>query len=85
MSRDPLETHFQVTISEATVEVFFWPTKSQYTFNRFALSKDIAEFGSLSPDPLVRHASARRGTGHYSAAEVQALAFRLALSALEER
>jgi hypothetical protein len=85
MSRDPLETDFQVTISEATVEVFFWPTKSQYTFNRFDHSKDIAEFGSLSPDPLVRHASVRRGTGHYSAAEVRALAFRLALRALEGR
>jgi hypothetical protein len=85
MSRDPLESDFQVTISEVTVEMLFWPSKSRYTFNRFAHAKDIAEFGSLSPDPLVRHASARRGTGHYSAAEVQALAFVLALRALEGR
>jgi hypothetical protein len=55
MRRQPVESDFEVKASEATIEVFFRPTVSNYTFQRFADARDITEFGPLSPDPGVRH------------------------------
>lgn len=81
MIKYPTETDFEVRTSETAVEVFFRPTFSYYTFNRFADRKDIAEFGPLSPDPRLRHASPSGDTGNYPATEVLAMAFRMALEA----
>jgi len=85
MVKHPTESDFEVRTSEAGVEVFFRPTISHYTFNRFADHRDIADFGPLSPDPRVRHAGPSGGTGNYPAAEVLATAFRLALEAARRR
>jgi hypothetical protein len=53
-----------------------------YLPNRlFTNARDIAEFGLVSPDPVVRHVSRIRGTRIYDAAEVLVLAFRLATEA----
>jgi hypothetical protein len=81
MVKHPTESDFEVRTSETGVEVFFRPTISHYTFDRFADHRDIADFGPLSPDPRVRHAGPSGGTGNYPAAEVLAMAFRLALEA----
>jgi hypothetical protein len=81
MNRKPRETDFEITVSEAEVAVMFWPTRSLYAFSRFTSARDVAEFGPVSPDPVVRHASRSGGTRHFMAAEVQAMAFRLAAAA----
>jgi hypothetical protein len=79
MRRLPVETDFKVEVSENTIVVRFLPTRSVFTFHRFMTSKDIAEFGPVSPGPVEQHASSRHGgTRGYNAAEVRALAFRLA-------
>lgn len=83
MSRHPAEADFEVRISAEAVMVLFRPTISYYTFSRLAHSRDMAEFGPLSPDPDVRHAGRAGGTGHYLAPEVQAMAFHLALQAVK--
>jgi len=54
-------------------------------FSRLADHRDIADFGPLSPDPSVRHAGTGGGTGNYPAAEVLAMAFRLALESARRR
>jgi hypothetical protein len=78
MRRRPVETDFKVEVSEGTIVVRFLPTRSVFTFHRFMTSKDIAEFGPVSPDPIEQHASRHGGTRGYNAAEVRAMAFRLA-------
>lgn len=83
MSRQPRETDFEITVSETQVAVLFWPTRSLYTFDRFASARDFDEFGPISPDPVVRHASRGGGTRNYLAPEVQAMAFRLAVAAVQ--
>jgi hypothetical protein len=77
MIKHPTVSDFEVRILETGVEVFFRPTNSHYTFDRFTDHRDIADFGLLSPDPCVRHAGPSGGTGNYPAAEVQAIAFRV--------
>jgi hypothetical protein len=79
--RQPVETDFKVEVLEDAIAVHFWPTRSVYTFARFTNERDIADFGPLSPDPAIQHASRISGTRIYDAAEVQALAFRLATAA----
>jgi hypothetical protein len=82
MMKHPIQSDFEVRISETAVEVIFKPTNSHYTFNRFANPKDVLEFGPLSPDPRIRHAGRRGDVGHYLAPEVRAMAFRLASEAV---
>jgi len=55
-----------------------------YSMTSLAIgSNAVAEFGTLSPLPVIRHAGPNRGTGEYAAAEVHALAFQIALKALD--
>jgi hypothetical protein len=81
MRRQPVESDFEVEVFENTIAVRFWPTRSLYTFARFSSAREIAEFGPVSPDPVVAHASRSSGTRNYDAAEVLAMAFRLAVAA----
>jgi hypothetical protein len=76
----PAETDFVVEVFEDTVVARFRPTQSIYIFARFTTDRDIAEFGPVSPDPVVQHASRSTGTRRYSAAEVQAMAYGLAMA-----
>jgi hypothetical protein len=78
MRRQPVESDFEVEVFEQTIAVRFWPTRSRCSFARFTIARDIAEFGPASPDPVVEHASRGSGTRNYDAAEVLAMAFRLA-------
>jgi hypothetical protein len=82
MRRQPVEKDFSVTVSEDSVAVYFWPTRSRYIFNRFLSERDIAEFGPLSPSPTIRHGSRATGTGNFDSAEVMVVAFRLASAAV---
>jgi hypothetical protein len=81
MRRQPVESDFEVEIIKTTIAVRLWPTRSLYTFTRFTSAREIAEFGPVSPDPDVQHASRSSGTRNYEAAEVLAMAFRLAAEA----
>jgi hypothetical protein len=82
MRRQPVESDFEVEVFEKTIAVRFWPTRSLYTFARFTGAREMAEFGPVSPDPLVQHASRSSGTRNYDAADVLAMAFRLAAAAV---
>jgi hypothetical protein len=63
--------------SEDKITVPFWRTGSIYTLTRLATERDIADFGRrLTPSYEV--CPAPRGTRVYDAAEVLAVAFRLA-------
>jgi hypothetical protein len=77
MARHLVESEFEVIPSDGAVEVLFIPTNSHYTFSRPSNRRDIAEFGLLSPDPRVRHAS----SSNCAAPEVRYMAFRLASEA----
>jgi hypothetical protein len=81
MRRQPVEQDFQVEVSEDKITVRFWRTGSLYAFTRFTTERDIAEFGPVSPDAVVRHVSRVSGTRLYDAADVLAMAFRLATAA----
>jgi hypothetical protein len=81
MRRQPVESDFEVEIFKDTVTAYFRPTRSLYTFARFTSERDIAEFGPLSPDPVIQHASRSSGTRIYDSIEVLAMAFRLAMAA----
>jgi hypothetical protein len=81
MRRQPVESDFELEILKTTIAVRFWPTRSLYTFTRFIGAREVAEFGPVSPDPVVQHASRSSGTRNYDAAEVLAMAFRLAVAA----
>jgi hypothetical protein len=78
MRRQPVEEDFKVEVSEDKITVRFWRTGSIYTFTRLATERDIADFGPVLPDPVIRRVSRARGTRVYDAAEVLAVAFRLA-------
>jgi hypothetical protein len=54
----------------------FRPTRSLYTLARFTTEGDIADFGPVSPDPVIQHGSRSSGNGVYDSAEVLAMAFR---------
>jgi hypothetical protein len=81
MRRRPVETDFKISITENFVEVHFAPTRSLYAFTRLTAERDVAEFGPLSSDPVIQHASRAGGTRNYDAAEVLAMAFRFATAA----
>jgi hypothetical protein len=81
MRRRPIETDFKISITENFVEVHFAPTRRIYTFTRLTAKREVAEFGPLSPDPAIKHASRASGTSKYDAADVLAMAFRLATAA----
>jgi hypothetical protein len=85
MVKHPTESDFEVRTSETDIEVFFRPTSSYYTFNRFVEHKDIVEFGPLSPDPRVRHTGRSGDTGPYRSPEIRAMAFRLASEAARRK
>ena len=78
----PVETDFMVEVFEDSVVVHFGPTRSLYTFARFTIEREIAEFGPVSPDPVILHGSRSGGTRKYASAEVLAMAFRLAAGAV---
>jgi hypothetical protein len=80
----PVEADFELRTYAEAVVVLFRPTISYYTFHRFSESKDIAEFGPLSPHPRSRHMGKAGGTGHCLAPDVQAMAFQLALQAVRQ-
>jgi hypothetical protein len=79
--RRPFKSDFEVEVFENTIAVRFWPTRSLYTFPRFTTEREIAEFGPVSPDPVIQHASRSNRTRQFNAAEVLAMAFRLAVEA----
>jgi hypothetical protein len=81
MGRRPVESEFKVEVFKDTVTAYFQPTRSLYTFARFTAERDVAEFGPVSPDPVIQHGSRGTGTGIYDAPEVLAMAFRLAAEA----
>jgi hypothetical protein len=72
----------QVEVFKDTVTAYFRPSRTLYTFARFTTERDIAEFGPVSPGPVVQHASRGAGTRNYDAAEVLAMAVRLATGAV---
>jgi hypothetical protein len=79
MGRRPVESEFKIEIFKDRVTAHFRPTRSLYTFARFTTERDIADFGPVSPDPVIQHGSRSSGTGVYDSAEVLAMAFRLAV------
>jgi hypothetical protein len=81
MGRELYEGDFEVEVFEKTIAVRFWPTRSLYTFVRFTSARDIAEFGLISPGPVIQHGSRSARTRSYKAAEVLDMAFRLATAA----
>jgi hypothetical protein len=83
MRREPVASDFQVDVFDEQIVVFFVPTKSLYVFERFTNESEIAEFGLLSPLPMVRHGVVTSGTRRFEAAEVEAMAFRAASMASE--
>jgi hypothetical protein len=63
MRRQPVESEFTVEVFKDTVTAYFRSTRSLYTFARFTTERDIAEFGPISPDPVIQHASRSSCTG----------------------
>jgi hypothetical protein len=57
MRRRPVETDFNISITENFVEVRFAPTCSLYTFTRLTAERGVAEFGPLSSDQVFQHAA----------------------------
>jgi hypothetical protein len=82
MGRKPYESDFEVEVFDDRIVVRFWPTRSLYTFARFTTEREIADFGLVSPDPVIQHGSRSGRTRQFDAAEVLAMAFRLALAAV---
>ena len=78
MHRHPIESNFYVSASDIQIEVTFAPTRSVYTFARLAF-----ENNTIRPDPVVRHLGRTGGTGDYKAAEVQAMACRVAFATMK--
>jgi hypothetical protein len=81
MGRKPYENDFEVEVFEKTIAVRFWPTRSLYTFARFTTERETSDFGPVSPDPVIQHGSRSGRTRQFDAAEVLAMAFRLAMAA----
>jgi hypothetical protein len=79
MGRKPYESDFEVEVFDDRIVVRFWPTRSLYTFARFTTEREIADFGLVSPDPVIQHGSRSGRTRNYNAAEVLEMAFRLAV------
>jgi hypothetical protein len=81
MGRKTYESDFKVDVYDDRIAVRFWPTRSLYTFPRFTTEREIAEFGPVSPDPVIQHNSRSR-TRQFNSAEVLMMAFRLATAAV---
>lgn len=77
----PVETDFEVKITDSGVEVIFKPTNSHYSYMRLADKADVANFGPLSSDVRVRHAGKTGDTREYWSHEVKRMADRLAAEA----
>jgi hypothetical protein len=82
MRRRPVETDFKINITKNFIEVRLAPTRSLYTFILLTSERDVAEFGPLSPDPFIQRAWHAGRTRKYDAADVLAMAFRLATAAV---
>lgn len=81
--KSPADSDFTVTRNDDSgVSVVFKPTDSHYDFRLLADANDIARFGPLSGDVLVRHGGKTGDTGEYSDSDVMATARRLALAAV---
>jgi hypothetical protein len=84
MRRRSIETKFNISITESFVEVRFAPIRSLYIFTRLTAERDVAEFGPLSPDPVIQQASRALGTCS-DAADALATVFRFAMAAARAR
>jgi hypothetical protein len=58
MAQLPVESDFKVDVLADRVAVHLGPTRSIYTFARFVGAREIAEFGPISPDPVIQHVRA---------------------------
>jgi hypothetical protein len=76
MIKHPVESDFELAVSEAGVSVTFKPTNSIYSFYRLAKGEDVARL----PVSLerVRHAGPSGDTEDYPSDEVQDMAQRIA-------
>ena len=79
--KTPRDFDFTVTREESGVRVVFAPTDSHYDFRLLADAKNIARFGPLNGDVLVRRGKTG-DSGEYDASEVMAAARRLAEKAV---
>lgn len=79
--KSPLDQDFTVKRDESGVHVVFVPTNSHFDFRFLADAADIAKYGRLSSDVIVRHAKTG-DTASYQEAEVAAAARRLAEKAI---
>jgi hypothetical protein len=75
--KQPVESDFAVTRNDSGVHVVFTPTDSHYDFRLLADAEDIARFGPLSGDVIVRH-SKTGDTGPYMEHDVLTMARQLA-------
>ena len=75
--KNPVESDFTVTREDGGVHVVFGPTDSHYDFRFLANAEDIARFGPLSADVIVRHGKTG-DTGPYMDDDVLMMARRLA-------
>jgi hypothetical protein len=73
--KHPFRSDFHTVVTEAGVSVTFKPTKSAYSFCRFADANDIARLGPIS-FAGVQHAG--HNTEDYPPDEVQGIAQRIA-------
>jgi hypothetical protein len=76
MGRRPVEANFYAVASEADIEVTFAPTRIIYSFS-------LSLVNLISPNAIIRHVGRRRDTGDYEPAEVQAMAYRVALATIK--
>ena len=79
----PTEADFETDVFEASVNVFFKPTRSYYTFLRLSENKHVARFAPLSRDASVRHAGPIGDTGEYDPDQVLEIAYQVALQATD--
>ena len=63
--KQPVESDFDTSVTEAGVTVTFKPTNSIYSFYRLADTDDIARLGPVSPG-RVRHAGPTDDTEDYA-------------------
>jgi hypothetical protein len=78
--KSPMDVDFVVTRKDGGVHAVFKPTDSHYDFRFLADAEDIARFGPLSSDVIVRHGKTG-DTGEYIESEVLSAAKRLAAKA----
>ena len=81
MTAQPLDADYDIELLDHGVRVTFRPTASEFVYRQLADPADIAREGPLSRSPNVRHAITG-DTGSYDEREVEALASRLASTAV---